>query len=147
MLNQSARFVLVAMVVTVVSMFSPQSNVLTTPPTVGRASLSSNVTVPPPTAPAGRIDPECPDLSLSRTSDHEKVEKEFSAKVGMCSNKNQKDLVDTPPHVNDRMMDMYASILGWSATTPNPFRVIDIGSGCGYKLHSLTRRYNVQGLG
>ena len=106
MFNQSARFVLVALVVTVVSMLSPQSNVLTTPP------ISSNATVPPPTAPAGRIDPECPDLSPSMTSDLEKVEKEFSAKVGMCSNKNQKDLMDTPPHVNDRMMDMYASILG-----------------------------------
>ena len=83
-------------------------------------------------APARRIDPECLDLSLSMTPDLENVEKLFSSKVNMCSDKDRKDLVDTPPDVNDRMMDMYASILGWSAAQPKLFRAIDIGSGCGY---------------
>ena len=103
----------------------------------------------------------------------------------LCSGSTQLDLTDTPPYINDIIMDMYADILRlvprsmkkketqskekkeknkatmapeWFSKTsktrtrleqdvaPAPFKVMDLGSGCGYKLHSLTTRYHAQGL-
>ena len=70
-----------------------------------------------------------------------------------CSRLRLLDLTETPPYVNDFIIDMYARILrltprkGHAGVFPVPFRVLDLGSGCGYKLHSLTTRYHAHGLG
>ena len=129
------------------TLFTPQSPSVLIPSSPGPTNAAATT---------GRAQPVgCESVSSNnKTLEHKKWEKAFSMRGGNdCSRLRLLDLTETPPYVNDFIIDMYARILrltprkGHAGVFPVPFRVLDLGSGCGYKLHSLTTRYHAHGLG